>query len=90
MSRSAQAPGITPGFGMLYLFLVGLPMQVVAAFITFADTPLYAWYQPAPRTWGLSVLDDQRLGGLLMWVPGNLWIWGAIAVLFFRWAKREG
>jgi cytochrome c oxidase assembly factor CtaG len=43
----------------------------------------------APRTWGLSPLDDQRLGGLLMWIPGNLWIFGAIAVLFFKWSKED-
>jgi cytochrome c oxidase assembly factor CtaG len=34
-------------------------------------------------------LDDQQLGGLLMWVPGNLWLFGAIGVLFFRWAREE-
>jgi putative membrane protein len=74
---------------MLYLFLVGIPMQIVAALITFADEVLYPWYVAAPRTWGLSPLDDQQLGGLLMWVPGNLWIFAAIGVLFFRWAREE-
>ena len=74
---------------MLYLFLVQLPMQLLGAIITFADDPLYPWYAAAPRTWGLSVLDDQKVGGLLMWVPGNLWIWGAMSVLFFRWAALE-
>jgi cytochrome c oxidase assembly factor CtaG len=39
--------------------------------------------------WGLSPLDDQQLGGLLMWVPGNLWLFAAIGVLFFRWAREE-
>jgi putative membrane protein len=77
------------GLSMLYLFLVGIPMQVVAALITFADEVLYPWYVTAPRMWGLSPLDDQQLGGLLMWVPGNLYIFAAIGVLFFRWAKEE-
>jgi cytochrome c oxidase assembly factor CtaG len=74
---------------MLYLFLVQIPMQLLGAIITFADRPLYTWYVAAPRTWGLSPLDDQKLGGLLMWIPGNLWIWGAMSVLFFQWAKSE-
>jgi cytochrome c oxidase assembly factor CtaG len=74
---------------MLYLFLVSIPMQLVAALISLADDPLYLWYVDAPRTWGLSPLDDQKIGGLMMWVPANLWIFGAIAILFFRWAKRE-
>jgi putative membrane protein len=77
------------GPSMLYLFLVGIPMQVVAALITFADDVLYPWYVLAPRMWGLSALDDQQLGGLIMWIPGNLYIFGAIGVLFFRWAREE-
>jgi len=89
MSRMPELPPLSLGARMLYLFLVSLPMQAVAAIITFADAPLYTWYVSAPRTWGLSPLEDQKLGGLLMWVPGNLWMFGAIALLFFRWAREE-
>ena len=88
-SPSSSLPALSPPAGMLYLFLVQIPMQLLGAILTFADEPLYRWYASAPRTWGLSPLDDQKLGGLLMWVPGNLWIWGAMSVLFFRWAKTE-
>jgi len=88
-SSSPSLPALAPPMGMLYLFLVQLPMQLLGAILTFADNPLYLWYAGAPRTWGLSPLDDQKLGGLLMWIPGNLWIWGAMSVLFFRWARQE-
>ena len=88
MGPAPELPRLQPGPAMLYLFLVGIPMQIVAAMITFADEVLYPWYVVAPRTWGLSPLDDQQLGGLLMWIPGNLWIFAAIGVLFFRWAKE--
>jgi putative membrane protein len=90
MSPMPELPRLSPGMAILYLFLVGLPMQVVGAFVTFADEVLYPWYVAAPRTWGLNPLDDQRLGGLLMWIPGNLWLFGAIAVLFFQWAREDG
>jgi putative membrane protein len=90
MSRVPELPRLQPLPGILYLFLVCLPMQAVGALITFADVQLYPWYEDAPRTWGLSPLDDQRLGGLLMWIPGNLWVFGAIAVLFFRWSREDG
>jgi cytochrome c oxidase assembly factor CtaG len=89
MSPASSLPRLGPGRAMLYLFLVQLPMQLLGAIITFADQPLYTWYVSAPRTWGLSLLDDQKIGGLLMWVVGNLWIWGAMSLLFFRWAKSE-
>jgi putative membrane protein len=74
---------------MLYLFLLGTPMMAVAALITFADRPLYEWYALAPRFMGISVAEDQRLGGLLMWVPGGLFYWAIMSVVFFRWASRE-
>lgn len=89
MGPAPELPRLPAGPAMLYLFLVGIPMQIVAAFITFADEVLYPWYVAAPRMWGLSPLDDQQLGGLLMWIPGNLWIFASIGVLFFRWAKEE-
>jgi cytochrome c oxidase assembly factor CtaG len=88
-SPSSALPRLSPGSGLLYLFLGQLPMQLLGAILTFAGEPLYTWYLQAPRTWGLSPLDDQKLGGLLMWIPGNLWIWGAMSVLFFQWAKKE-
>jgi putative membrane protein len=89
MSPVPELPRLPAGLAMLYLFLVGIPMQVVAALITFADEVLYPWYAIAPRTFGLSPLDDQQLGALLMWVPANLWLFGAIGVVFFRWAREE-
>ena len=89
----SPVPDILPrlgyGIGMLYLFLVGIPMQIVAALITLSDRVLYPWYVAAPRMWGLSPQADQQLGGLLMWVPGNLWMFLAIGVLFFVWARES-
>ncbi|HYC34013.1 MAG TPA: cytochrome c oxidase assembly protein [Gemmatimonadales bacterium] len=89
MSPVPELPRLPPGPGMLYLFLVGIPMQLVAAFITLSRDVLYPWYEIAPRTFGLSPIDDQVLGGLLMWVPGNLWMFLAIGVLFFRMARES-
>lgn len=89
MSPSPEVPPLGLGLRMLYLFLVSIPMQIVAAIITLADSVLYVWYAAAPRTWGLSALDDQKIGGLLMWIPGNLYMFCAIGVVFFIWAKQE-
>ena len=89
MSPVPELPRLTPGLGMLYLFLVGIPTQIIGAMITLADGLLYPWYAAAPRTFGLSPADDQLLGGLLMWVPGNLYMFCAIGVLFFRWARES-
>jgi putative membrane protein len=71
---------------LLYLFVVGLPMVLVAIVITMADRVLYTAYAQAPRVFpGLTPLGDQHLGGLIMWVPGGLVFLVALSVVFFRW-----
>jgi putative membrane protein len=74
---------------MAYVFMFGIPGTIVSALITLSDTVLYSWYAAAPRITVLSPLDDQRLGGLIMWIPGMLVFWIAITVVFFRWTKDE-
>jgi putative membrane protein len=75
---------------MLYLFLLGIPMSVTGALITLSDDVLYPFYAAAPRVWGIEVLADQQIGGLMMWVPGGLVLWLAMTVVWFRWAAAEG
>lgn len=74
---------------LLYLFAFGIPMSVVSAFITMSDSVVYPWYNAAPRVLGLSALEDQQLGGLIMWVPGMLVYWIAVTIVFLRWSARE-
>ncbi|HSJ14849.1 MAG TPA: cytochrome c oxidase assembly protein [Longimicrobiales bacterium] len=75
--------------GLLYLALFSIPMSIVSAIITLAAAPLYPWYEAAPRVFELSALDDQQLGGAIMWVPGMIVFWIVITILFFRWSNRE-
>jgi putative membrane protein len=89
LSPLPELPRLSHGAQMLYLFLIGIPMMAVAAMITLAEVVLYPWYSGAPRVWGLSPLEDQQLGGLVMWVPGGLFYWLAMTLVFFAWARRE-
>ncbi|HEU4698738.1 MAG TPA: cytochrome c oxidase assembly protein [Gemmatimonadales bacterium] len=92
LSPLAEFPRLAPGKAMLYLFLSSIPMQIVAAILTFADTPLYPWYVAAPRVpqlGNLSALEDLTVGGLIMWIPGNLYMFGAIALQFRRWVREN-
>ncbi|MGG5887151.1 cytochrome c oxidase assembly protein [Falsiroseomonas sp. HC035] len=50
-----------------------IQMGVLGALLTFAPRPLYAVHAPdVTLPWGFTPLEDQQLGGLLMWVPGGL------------------
>lgn len=74
---------------MMYIFAFGIFGIIVAVVITFSDEVLYPWYEAAARISALSPLQDQRLGGLIMWIPGMLLYWVAISVVYFRWTREE-
>ena len=89
LARSRVAPPLHYGAQILYLFAFGIPMTIVAAMVTGADNILYPFYAAAPRVTALSPLADQRLGGVLMWVPAGLVPLAAFTAVFFRWAAAE-
>jgi cytochrome c oxidase assembly factor CtaG len=65
---------------VIYL-LVGMTQSaLLGALITFHSTVLYPGYLEAPGASAASVLADQRLAGMLMWIPGTM-IFIAVAVL---------
>ena len=80
---------IKPPAQMLYLFLQTIVPTVPASFLTFNDRPLYGVYAEFPRLWGISALTDQQTAGLIMKIMGGLFLWGVIAVIFFRWYENE-
>jgi putative membrane protein len=45
-------------------------MSLLGAVFTFAPNPLFESHRLAAPPWGLSALEDQQLGGLVLWVPG--------------------
>jgi cytochrome c oxidase assembly factor CtaG len=75
---------------MLYLFLLSIPMAIVSVYISYADTVLYPLYASAPRVWGISPMNDQMIGGLIMWIPGGLFFYTIISIVFFKWQQRDG
>jgi putative membrane protein len=89
LSPSRLLPPLHYGAQILYLFVFGMPMTVVAAMIAGAEQTLYPFYAEAARTVGVDALADQRLGGILMWVPSGVVPLAAFTVVFFRWAAAE-
>jgi putative membrane protein len=64
---------------------------LLGGLITMAPYPLYTGYRGRTELWGLSLLEDQQLAGLLMWVPMGVVYLGACLVLASRLvASREG
>ncbi|HET8842487.1 MAG TPA: cytochrome c oxidase assembly protein [Ktedonobacteraceae bacterium] len=88
LSPSPRLPRLSLGGQILYIFLNGMPAVLLGAGLTFAS-PLYAPYLAAPLVWGISHAVDQQLGGLIMWVPVNLFYICIMSGLFIRWMQRQ-
>jgi putative membrane protein len=82
---SARIVKPEPPVRILYLFLLAIPCTGLAAILTFAKAPLYPFYVEAPHIFGLTALQDQHLGGLLMWLPTHMFILLLLGVTFYRW-----
>lgn len=67
IGRQLRAPNAT---SIALLFTTMLHTSALGLLLTFAPMPWYAHYELGAL--GLSALEDQQLGGLVMWVPGSL------------------
>jgi putative membrane protein len=67
------------GISVLYVFTTMVHTSLLSALLTFSLVLWYPIYADGTAAWGLTPLEDQQLGGLLMWVPAGL-IYLAIAL----------
>ena len=70
------------------IVLTILQMGLLGAVITFADRPLYAPHLYTAPSWGLTALEDQQFGGVLMWVPAGVILAAALAAGFTEALRR--
>jgi cytochrome c oxidase assembly factor CtaG len=84
--------GAGGGYGVsaACLFVTSLIGGALGALMSFASSPWYADYAAMGMTGiGLDPVDDQRLAGLIMWIPGGLVHGVAALVMFYKWFKAS-
>ena len=74
---------------MVYVVASTTAQAMLAALITMASEPLYSVYVRARPIFPLTPIDDQQLGGLIMWIPGQLLDLAAVGVLFAVWLAQS-
>ena len=89
LSPLPELPRLSYPMQVLYIFLLMIPMTAVAAPITLAYSVVYPWYLEGPHPWGLRPMDDQILGGLLMWIGQGTYLMCVFTVIFYQWSHRE-
>ena len=70
--RAVMAAGRSPIEQLGTVVAAFAQMGMLGALLTFAPEAIYAAHAAAPFAWGLTPLQDQQLGGLLMWVPAGI------------------
>lgn len=73
------------GMSVLYVSAAGLVMSALGAVLTFAPSPWYVGYLTTTAAWNLTPLQDQQLGGLIMWIPASVVYLGAACWFFVQW-----
>jgi putative membrane protein len=74
---------------MVLLFTTMLHSSILGALLAFASTPWYEPYTATTSAFGFSPLEDQQLGGLVMWIPGGIAYLVAGLALGARWLGRR-
>jgi putative membrane protein len=86
------AARVSGGLGVLLVFAMAMQSVFLSVLLTFARTPWYSGYATTTASWGLDPLTDQRLAGVIMWIPaGGIYLVVALALLvaWIRATERE-
>ncbi|WP_167784901.1 cytochrome c oxidase assembly protein [Ramlibacter rhizophilus] len=75
------------GVAVFYLFTTLLHTSALGALMTFSRQAWYPLYAQTAPAWGFSAVEDQQLGGLIMWVPGGMVFLAAALALFVAWLQ---
>jgi putative membrane protein len=73
---------------LFYLFLA-MPQNSFLGVALMSAPVLYQHYASTPRTWGPTPLVDQGIGGMLMWVGGDVVFLLAMGLVVAAWVRQE-
>ena len=74
----------------LVFLLLSVPVNMAAGVtIAFASQPIYTYYTTVPRVWGITVMQDQMISGVIMWIPGSMMYLMAALLLIARVVQNE-
>ncbi|HJU18473.1 MAG TPA: cytochrome c oxidase assembly protein [Stellaceae bacterium] len=78
------------GYGLTLLFVVKTAVlsALPGALLSLSQRPLYPFYTDGAAAWGLTLLQDQQLAGVVMWIPGGFVYVLTAALVFVKWLEE--
>lgn len=74
---------------LFYLFLAMPQQSFLGVSLLQATNVLYPHYVTNVRDWGMTPLEDQQIGGMIMWVFGDIAFLAGMAVVLVAWMRHE-
>jgi putative membrane protein len=74
---------------LAYIASAKAALAALGLVLTWSATAIYPYYERTPRIWGLSPVEDQNVGGVIMMVEQSLTLVLALAVLFVGMLARS-
>ena len=85
---AAGRGGERRGAALISMLATVIHTGILGALLTFSPSVWYGSYRVGTGWSGLTPLEDQQLGGLIMWVPGGAVFLVAGVVLMGLWLKE--
>jgi putative membrane protein len=77
------------GVAVLYMFTTAMHSGLLGALLSYTKILWYPAYANTTQSWGLTPIEDQQLGGLVMWVPAGLVYVIAALILMAGWMRES-
>ena len=74
---------------LAYIASAKAGLAALGLVLTWSATAIYPYYESTPRIWGLSPVEDQNVGGVVMMVEQSLTLVIALVVLFMGMLVRS-
>jgi cytochrome c oxidase assembly factor CtaG len=81
---------LSEGGRLLYLFVTGMPMGLLALLLIATNTVVYSHYETTQMLFGLTPIVDQQVAGIIMGALGEFAGFIAITWFFFRYIDADG
>ncbi|UWZ84140.1 cytochrome c oxidase assembly protein [Occallatibacter riparius] len=85
VGRSAMSYGTAT----LFVFGTAVHCSALGALLTFSTVLWYPAYATTTAQWGLTPIQDQQLGGAIMWVPSGVVFMVIALALMARWLSES-